>query len=110
TVALLLVLLPINAFGDSEKCSQVSCGKGTCKSKPDYIPHGFVCECESGWRRTRLSDNEEQYLQFLSCIIPNCALGSDCSNLGIKVLTASAAGPNAIPTMSSGQTSRSKNN
>ncbi|XP_021742229.1 uncharacterized protein LOC110708406 [Chenopodium quinoa] len=76
--ALLLISLAATALGDSEICSQVSCGKGTCKSKPDYVPHGFTCECDSGWRRTRLSDSEEQYLQFLPCIIPNCSINYSC--------------------------------
>ncbi|KMT13408.1 hypothetical protein BVRB_4g083640 [Beta vulgaris subsp. vulgaris] len=78
SAALLLVLLPITAFGNSENCSQVTCGKGTCKSNPDNMPHGFVCECDSGWRRTRLSDSEEQHLQFLPCIIPNCSINYSC--------------------------------
>ncbi|XP_021857268.1 uncharacterized protein [Spinacia oleracea] len=78
SAVLLLFFLSITAFGDSEKCSQVSCGKGTCESKPDYLPHGFICECDSGWRRTRLTDSEEQYLQFLPCIIPNCSINYSC--------------------------------
>lgn len=78
SAAIFVLFLSITAFGDSEKCSQVSCGKGTCESKPNYIPHGFICECDSGWRRTRLSDSEEQYLQFLPCIIPNCSINYSC--------------------------------
>ncbi|GAB2211466.1 hypothetical protein Droror1_Dr00024779 [Drosera rotundifolia] len=63
------------AFGD-DICSEVNCGKGTCKAS--VIPLVYTCECNAGWRRTRLPDNEEQYLQFLPCIIPNCTIDYSC--------------------------------
>ncbi|GAB4835992.1 hypothetical protein Ancab_000911 [Ancistrocladus abbreviatus] len=56
----------------SDICSQVACGKGTCKSS--VSPFAFECECDSGWRRTLLSEIVEQNLQFLPCIIPNCSI------------------------------------
>ncbi|GAB2211465.1 hypothetical protein Droror1_Dr00024778 [Drosera rotundifolia] len=70
---LLLVALFTMALCD-DICSEVNCGKGTCKAS--VIPLVYTCECDAGWRRTRLSDNEEQYLQFLPCIIPNCTITS----------------------------------
>lgn len=52
-------------------CDEVECGKGTCKSSLNY-KFGFICECDNGWKRTRL-DNEDD-LQYLPCVIPNCML------------------------------------
>ncbi|XAR63609.1 hypothetical protein NMG60_11023609 [Bertholletia excelsa] len=56
-------------------CDAVECGKGTCKVALG-APFGFKCECESGWKRTRL-DNETD-LEFLPCIIPNCNMNYGC--------------------------------
>ncbi|CAK9137232.1 unnamed protein product [Ilex paraguariensis] len=96
-------------------CNEVECGKGTCKTAIGS-PFNFVCECDAGWKRTRL-DNEEN-LQFLPCIVPNCsldyscmpaappapsvpsnssffdcAIGSDCARLGIEVSKSSSPSP-----------------
>lgn len=79
--ALFLVLFPNTALGDTnvtDICSEIECGKGTCKTNTSYIPHGYKCECDSGWKRTRLPDSEEQYLQFLPCIVPNCSINYSC--------------------------------
>ncbi|KAI5676719.1 hypothetical protein M9H77_07669 [Catharanthus roseus] len=83
--AILLVLLPIATKGDAippvlsplldNICNDVQCGKGKCEADMGK-PFGFVCECESGWKRTR--DSDEDNLQFLPCIIPNCSLDYSC--------------------------------
>ncbi|KAK4424736.1 hypothetical protein Salat_1667200 [Sesamum alatum] len=56
-------------------CDEVECGKGRCEAAPGY-PFNFRCVCEAGWKRTRLDD--EQDLEFLPCIIPNCSLDYSC--------------------------------
>lgn len=50
-------------------CGEVQCGKGTCEANQSY-PFNFKCNCENGWKRTRLDD--EQNLEYLPCIIPDC--------------------------------------
>lgn len=55
--------------GSDELCKDVQCGKGSCEAAPGS-PFQFKCNCENGWKRTRL-DNEGD-LEFLPCIIPNC--------------------------------------
>ncbi|KAL3728128.1 uncharacterized protein LOC104417674 [Eucalyptus grandis] len=76
-----LVLLPIAALGfpwtpfNEKVCDEVECGKGTCVTNSSY-PFTYICECEAGWRRTRL-DNEDD-LKFLPCVIPNCSLQYSC--------------------------------
>ncbi|KAK4382840.1 hypothetical protein Sango_2834500, partial [Sesamum angolense] len=56
-------------------CDEVECGKGSCEAAPGY-PFNFRCVCQDGWKRTRLDD--EQNLEFLPCIIPNCSLDYSC--------------------------------
>ncbi|KAK9066842.1 hypothetical protein SSX86_014165 [Deinandra increscens subsp. villosa] len=56
-------------------CDEVDCGRGNC-SVDAAKPFRFVCRCDPGWRRT-LSDNQDD-LQFLPCIIPNCSLDYSC--------------------------------
>ncbi|GKD66401.1 hypothetical protein Tco_1308509 [Tanacetum coccineum] len=65
----------LSPFSDDNLCDAVNCGKGNC-SVDITKPFSFVCECEPGWRRTR-SDNEDE-LQFLPCVIPNCTLDYSC--------------------------------
>ncbi|KAG6415596.1 hypothetical protein SASPL_123009 [Salvia splendens] len=50
-------------------CKEVECGKGSCEAAPGS-PFNFKCNCEQGWKRTRLDDEDD--LEFLPCIIPNC--------------------------------------
>lgn len=52
-----------------EICSEVNCGKGRCETARGSL-FGFKCKCENGWSRTR--SNQEDDLDFLPCIIPNC--------------------------------------
>ncbi|CAK9134986.1 unnamed protein product [Ilex paraguariensis] len=86
SLAVILVLLAVIAKADDHispapspisdsLCNEVECGKGTCKTAIGS-PFNFVCECDAGWKRTRL-DNEEN-LQFLPCIVPNCSLDYSC--------------------------------
>ncbi|CAL5379692.1 unnamed protein product [Camellia sinensis] len=56
-------------------CKEVECGKGNCSVALDR-PFGFKCECENGWKHTRL--DSEQDLLFLPCVIPNCSLDYSC--------------------------------
>ncbi|KAI4379013.1 hypothetical protein MLD38_016421 [Melastoma candidum] len=79
--AFLALALPFIAFADNlspvypDLCNEVECGKGSCVSNSSS-PFGFVCQCESGWKRTRL-DNEDD-LKFLPCVIPNCSVDYSC--------------------------------
>ncbi|KAI3726548.1 hypothetical protein L1987_66346 [Smallanthus sonchifolius] len=57
-------------------CDEVICGRGNCSVDVDQ-PFNFVCKCDPGWRRTPVSDYEDD-LQFLPCIIPNCSLDYSC--------------------------------
>lgn len=52
-----------------ELCKEVQCGKGTCEAAPGS-PFNFKCNCDDGWKRTRLDDEDD--LEFLPCIIPDC--------------------------------------
>ncbi|KAM7472676.1 hypothetical protein LguiA_010859 [Lonicera macranthoides] len=56
-------------------CNEVNCGKGNCVASTT-VPFGFTCQCENGWKRTRLDD--EDNLLFLPCVIPNCSLDYSC--------------------------------
>ncbi|KAL3537830.1 hypothetical protein ACH5RR_001196 [Cinchona calisaya] len=82
SLSLLIILLPIATKGNDpfsplfdNICNEVQCGKGTCQASPGY-PFNFKCICESGWKRTHL-DNEDN-LQFMPCVIPNCSLDYSC--------------------------------
>lgn len=51
----------------------MNCGKGSCKASSNAT-FGFACECDAGWRQTRLeSDN---FSRFLPCVVPNCKYSS----------------------------------
>ncbi|XVF42163.1 hypothetical protein PTKIN_Ptkin01aG0337700 [Pterospermum kingtungense] len=87
--ALLLVLLPIAAKADlkdlspalspfyEKLCDEVECGKGTCKADISY-PLNYICECDSGWKRTRYDNDTDDDHKFLPCVIPNCTLDYSC--------------------------------
>ncbi|KAK7277836.1 hypothetical protein RJT34_22854 [Clitoria ternatea] len=79
----LMLLLPMVAKGDltddilGKVCEEVECGKGNCVVNTSY-PLGFVCECQSGWKRTQ-EDNDDTYAtSFLPCVIPQCSLNYGC--------------------------------
>ncbi|XVF06292.1 hypothetical protein REPUB_Repub06bG0034700 [Reevesia pubescens] len=87
--ALLLFLLPIDAKGGLDDlspalapsyemlCDEVECGRGTCRANISY-PLNYICECESGWKRTIDDDNDDDDFMFLPCVIPNCTLDYSC--------------------------------
>ncbi|GMP40865.1 hypothetical protein CsSME_00011154 [Camellia sinensis var. sinensis] len=79
-----------NPYGDNI-CKEVECGKGNCSVALDR-PFGFTCECENGWKRTRL--DSEQDLLYLPCVIPNCSLDYSC-------MPAAPPAPSVIPLNSS---------
>lgn len=54
-----------------EICKEVNCGRGTCKVAIGS-KFNFKCECEANWRRTRFDEEDEDDLEFLPCVIPNC--------------------------------------
>ncbi|CAA0831401.1 Unknown protein [Striga hermonthica] len=88
SLVILVLLLPIATKGDDHippslspffenLCNEVECGRGSCEAAPGY-PFNFRCDCDDGWRRTRLEDDDERDLEFLPCIIPNCSLNYSC--------------------------------
>ncbi|KAI7739040.1 hypothetical protein M8C21_021909 [Ambrosia artemisiifolia] len=86
TSAMLFVLVFLSSTANSDidipspivdnLCDQVSCGRGNC-SLDRAKPFNFVCKCYPGWRRTLISDTEDD-LQFLPCVIPNCSINYSC--------------------------------
>ncbi|GAA0155914.1 hypothetical protein LIER_38180 [Lithospermum erythrorhizon] len=59
-------------------CNEVNCGKGKCEAAPGE-PFSFKCNCDAGWKRTRFDDdNDDDDLEFLPCLIPNCSLDYSC--------------------------------
>ncbi|KAK4799418.1 hypothetical protein SAY86_024783 [Trapa natans] len=79
--ALLLVFLPsaclatdLNNLNETI-CDAVECGKGKCVSNA-RAPFAFICECDAGWKRTRL-ENEDN-VKYLPCVIPNCSIEYSC--------------------------------
>lgn len=55
-------------------CEEVECGKGTCVVNTSY-PLGFICECDSGWKRTPNDDDNYTIANsFLPCVLPQCML------------------------------------
>lgn len=52
-------------------CNEVECGKGNCSASINY-PLGYRCECQKGWKRVRLDEDDTDKLKFLPCVIPNC--------------------------------------
>ncbi|KAJ4827525.1 hypothetical protein Tsubulata_028041 [Turnera subulata] len=84
-LGLLLVLQPMIASSDflspllspvlDDVCKHVECGKGTCKPSQNSS-FFYECECDQGWKQTRADDDE--FLQFLPCIVPNCSMDYSC--------------------------------
>ncbi|KAL6568246.1 hypothetical protein OROHE_003930 [Orobanche hederae] len=89
-----LILLPLASRGDNDVptnlapffahthtrtddlCKEVECGKGSCETAIGS-PFNFKCKCNNGWKRTRIND-DEQDLEFLPCIIPDCEVDYSC--------------------------------
>ncbi|KAL6532360.1 hypothetical protein OROGR_014330 [Orobanche gracilis] len=64
-------------LGNSNPCRESVCGKGNCVFSSNST-FGYECECDSGWKQAGPQDDE--YLKFLPCVIPNCTLDYDCAN------------------------------
>lgn len=85
-LTVLLVLLPTISLGDfltpllapilDDVCTEVECGKGTCKPSLNST-FFFECECDRGWKQSR--PDHSDHLSFLPCVIPNCSLDYSCS-------------------------------
>ncbi|XP_076895351.1 uncharacterized protein LOC143547945 [Bidens hawaiensis] len=81
---MLLVLVIISSAAKSDidipyfdnLCDEVICGRGNC-STDLAKPFNFVCKCEPGWRRTLVSDLEDD-LPFLPCVMPDCTIDYSC--------------------------------
>ncbi|KAK7269217.1 hypothetical protein RIF29_21935 [Crotalaria pallida] len=80
---ILMVLIPMAAKGNlvddifGKVCDEVECGKGKCVVNSSY-PLNFICECDSGWKRTKDQDNDTYATSFLPCVLPNCSLDYGC--------------------------------
>ncbi|KAL6575501.1 hypothetical protein OROHE_000878 [Orobanche hederae] len=61
---------------NDDLCKEVECGKGSCETAIGS-PFNFKCKCNNGWKRTRIND-DEQDLEFLPCIIPDCEVDYSC--------------------------------
>ncbi|XP_055811914.1 uncharacterized protein LOC129881831 [Solanum dulcamara] len=82
----LILLLPIWSTADNalppifspifeNVCKEVTCGKGSCKASSNST-FGFACECDAGWRQTRLEN--DNFFKFLPCVVPNCTVNVSC--------------------------------
>ncbi|XP_022138365.1 protein jagged-1 [Momordica charantia] len=60
-------------------CKEVECGKGTCKASGNGT-FSFECDCDPGWKKTLLDDDDDDHAKFLPCIIPKCNLTHSCSS------------------------------
>nr|XP_043637086.1 protein lin-12-like [Erigeron canadensis] len=70
------ILAPILSPIFEDVCQEAKCGQGICKpSDNSTIP--FECECSPGWKQVLTSD-DDNYLKFLPCVIPNCTLNHSC--------------------------------
>ncbi|KAL8048006.1 hypothetical protein ABFX02_07G035700 [Erythranthe guttata] len=62
-------------FGDNA-CKENLCGKGNCVTTNNST-FGFECQCEHGWKQARSQDDD--FLAFLPCVVPNCTLNYTCA-------------------------------
>lgn len=83
---ILLLILPILSTANialpplfspifENMCKTVSCGRGSCKESSNAT-FGFACECDAGWRQTRLEN--DSFFKFLPCVVPNCTVDFSC--------------------------------
>ncbi|KAF9677630.1 hypothetical protein SADUNF_Sadunf08G0127600 [Salix dunnii] len=63
------LLSPLLSSIFDDVCEKVECGKGTCKPS-DNSTWFYECECDPGWMKTRF--DQDDHLQFLPCVVPNC--------------------------------------
>ncbi|XP_015938004.1 uncharacterized protein LOC107463669 isoform X3 [Arachis duranensis] len=66
-------------------CNWVDCGGGSCNKTSTF---SYACECDTGYDNLLNSTAFPCYKQ--------CALGMDCSNLGISVKNSSSSEPPAL--------------
>ncbi|KAI9084828.1 hypothetical protein K1719_033234 [Acacia pycnantha] len=84
-LAVLVLLIPMSAKGGplddilGKVCDEVECGKGKCVVNTS-LPLNFICECDSGWKRTKDYDNYTYANNFLPCVIPECSLDYGCQS------------------------------
>ncbi|KAK2651411.1 hypothetical protein Ddye_011267 [Dipteronia dyeriana] len=56
-------------------CALVNCGEGSCvSSNVSFL--GFDCVCNPGWKKVQIGN-----LTFPSCVIPNCTINFNCSDV-----------------------------
>ncbi|KAL6575849.1 hypothetical protein OROHE_000320 [Orobanche hederae] len=65
-------------LGNNNPCRESVCGKGNCVVSSNST-FGYECECDSGWKQVAGSQDDD-YLKFLPCVIPNCTLDYSCAN------------------------------
>ncbi|KAL6582924.1 hypothetical protein OROMI_005002 [Orobanche minor] len=65
-------------LGNNNPCRESVCGKGNCVVSSNST-FGYECECDSGWKQAAGSQDDD-YLKFLPCVIPNCTLDYSCAN------------------------------
>ncbi|KAG6764492.1 hypothetical protein POTOM_031962 [Populus tomentosa] len=85
-IAILFLSQPLIASSDllspllspifDDVCKKVECGKGTCKPS-DNSTWFYECECDPGWTQTRFE--QDDHLQFLPCVVPNCTVNFSCT-------------------------------
>ncbi|XP_054785219.1 uncharacterized protein LOC129291733 [Prosopis cineraria] len=84
-LAVVVIFMPMAAKGGplddilDKVCDQVECGKGKCVVNTS-LPLNFICECDSGWKRTKDYDNNTYANNFLPCVIPECSLDYGCQS------------------------------
>ncbi|TXG69165.1 hypothetical protein EZV62_004100 [Acer yangbiense] len=67
-------------------CALIDCGEGSCVSS-DSTFLGFDCVCKPGWKTIQIAD-----LTFPSCLIPNCSINLNCSDVSTLPSLPSACG------------------
>uniref|UniRef100_A0A6N2NLB5 EGF-like domain-containing protein n=1 Tax=Salix viminalis TaxID=40686 RepID=A0A6N2NLB5_SALVM len=70
------LLSPLLSPVFDDVCEKVECGKGTCKPS-DNSTWFYECECNPGWTQTRF--DQDDHLQFLPCVVPNCTVNFSCT-------------------------------
>jgi len=76
-----------NNYSSFDPCDFVYCGEGTCTKNATYT---HTCQCDTG-----------AYNLFNNSAFPcykNCALGSDCEKLGIRVSNSTSSPPGSQAT------------
>ncbi|KAK1575713.1 hypothetical protein Q3G72_007751 [Acer saccharum] len=54
----------------------VDCGEGRCVNSNNASLLGFDCVCNPGWKKIQIGN-----LPFSACLIPNCTINFDCSDV-----------------------------